>query len=335
MKLQSPGLNNPKKVSPASVSSSSAACTQAIPAPVSSAESTPKTTKAPKTPNSQIRSSSAVKSTTPKSIHSRAGWTVIFVKVGSKIQIQILCQRSNGAGMGPYSSAPSASKQRPSWEPVNGCDYLDKGDHTKTVFEFKNVGNEQARFRADLMAPLMVKVDQFTQILADLLVNKPRLLAAYLSLLSFSEGFSNHDSVVHETNGMRKDGEGFVAVSIEQLGGSMKDFEEFIEAAVNNAIDIGGKEGSLEGVKISPASRKRRLTDYFNKSNPKKLSKSEIKEKNFHSMISEEGGLEKTSSSSYFQVQQICLDKLVVSPDLFLPVNISKVNELAESMSER
>ena len=116
---------------------------------------------------------------------------MILVKMGSAIQTHILCQRGNGV-LGPYSSAPSASKNRPTWEPIKSCEYLVQktGEQTKRLFLFKNSDNESAMFRADRMSPLLVTVDTFTQKVADLLVNKPTLLAAYLTLLSSSENFS-------------------------------------------------------------------------------------------------------------------------------------------------
>ena len=304
------------------------------PSPVTS---TPKSTRGGLGPPGRPTSScSAVKDSTPKSANSRTGWTVILVKMGSAIQTHILCQRGNGV-LGPYSSAPSASKNRPTWEPIKSCEYLvqKSGEQTKRLFLFKNSDNESAMFRADRMSPLLVTVNMFTQKVADLLVNKPTLLAAYLTLLSSSENFSNFKEDVVDKNGFRKDGGGFTSESLDVLGGSLEDFKDFIKAAVEVSVDIGAKDDAMKGVKISPASNKRKLTDFFNQSETKKLSKSDVKEKNYQAMISEEGGLEKTVASSYVQIQPISLDKLAVSPDLFLPIDMAKVNDLAESMTDR
>ena len=52
-------------------------------------------------------------------------------------------------------------------------------------------------------------------------------------------------------------------------------------------------------------------------------------------MLTEDGGLEKSVASSNVNFQAIPLDKLAVSPNLFLPINKSKVNEIAESIDDR
>jgi hypothetical protein len=41
--------------------------------------------------------------------------------MGKKIQMHILCRRSNGR-IGPYTSSGHASKRRPLWEPISECE---------------------------------------------------------------------------------------------------------------------------------------------------------------------------------------------------------------------
>ena len=60
---------------------------------------------------------------TPKAVNSRTGWSVVLVKMEGKIQMHIICQRYNGK-RGLYTSAPTAAKSRPTWEPISGCEYL-------------------------------------------------------------------------------------------------------------------------------------------------------------------------------------------------------------------
>ena len=82
--------------------------------------------------------------------------------------------------------------------------------------------------------------------------------------------------------------------------------------------------------------KKRKLTDYLNNQiRNLKLIKTEQTEQRFQEMENEAGGLEKSVVSSYVKCQSIPLDKLSVSPDLFLPINLVKVNKIAESMIER
>ena len=266
------------------------------------------------------------KSSTPKSSQSKTGWTVMLLKMGKKIQMHILCRKSRG-GIGPFTSAESASKNRPIWEPVTFCQLVNEGENKK--FLFTNSDNEQEDFRIDLMDPLMTPVSSFNQKLAALLLQSPRLLAVYLTLLSHSEKFCNFSPESHNKLGFGSDiGED----AVKQLGGSISDYKELLRAAIESTTVIGDKDD--QHLKISPMTKKRKLTDYFNKTD-KKLNNSEKTEQRFQEMVNEEGGLEKSVVSSYVKCQSIPLDKLSVSPDLFLPINLVKVNKIAESMIER
>ena len=252
--------------------------------------------------------------------------------MGKKIQIHILCRKSNGR-VGPYTSTGNASKRRPIWEPISECEYKveKKGEAFKKWFSFKNTDNESAVFYAHLMDPLLTSVNQFTQKSAALLVKNPRILAKYFTLISCSEHFCNFKPDIHDMNGIKKDGTGVVEDDLIRLGGSLLEYVEFVNSAVENAAVIGAKD---EDLKISPATKKRKLTDYYNKSN-KKMSSTEKTEQNYQQMVTEEGGLEKSVVSAYVKHRSIPLEKLSVSPQLYLPINQVKVNEIAESMMDR
>ena len=274
---------------------------------------------------------------TPKSANSKTNWCVIHLKLGQKVQMHIMCRRSNGK-IGPFSSAGSAAKRRPMWEAISQCEYKveNLGLNIKRVFEFKNVDNEIAPFRAEFMDPFMIATNPFTQKCTDLSLKKPRLLAAYLSLLSYSEQYCNYDGEIHHKNGMRKDGSGMGEVDLDGLGGSVIEYEAFVNDAISHLVDVEGGNGQPEGVKISPASKKRKVTDYFSRADKKdRKSKTEQIEENFRELVGEEGGLEKSVVSSYVDVVRICLDQLFVSPDMFLPINETKVQEIADSMADR
>ena len=52
----------------------------------------------PKTPNSSLqKSTEKLKDATPKSANSKTSWTIIYVKMGGKIQMHIFCRKSNGS----------------------------------------------------------------------------------------------------------------------------------------------------------------------------------------------------------------------------------------------
>ena len=277
---------------------------------------------------SKARPGSKVK--TPTSKNSRTSWTVFAVKISKKIQVHIL--KKSGTRIGPFTSAGNASGRRPIWEPVLDCEYKDLGEEDGKVFVFKNVDFETAKFRAELMDPFITSVNPFSQKIAALLMKNPRVLATYLSLLTHSEHFCNYKSDINDVTGFNHDGSGLDEDGLVGLGGSLSEYEEFVKSAVDNVLVIGSKEE--QSLKISPKTKKKKLTDYFNKTN-KKMTNSEKIEKNYQSMISEEGGLEKSVVSSYVKFQSITLDKLEVSQDVFLPINQVKVNDIADSMTDR
>ena len=329
-----------KQTGPSSCSQATAPMLSPSP-PKAVTDKSPRCPLTPHTGNNQLsskqsRSPVTPSDSTPKSANSRSGWTVIGLKIGkSKCQLNILCKRSNGRGLGPYSSAPRASKSRPMWEPITNCEFKVEnkgGGVSEKVFEFTNRDNETVIFRAHLMEPLLISVNPFTQKCAGLLVKNPKLLAMYISLLGSSEHFCNFIAEDHNTNGIRKDGAGPGNEDILQLGGSLSDYEEFVKAAIENADNIGGED--RKSLKISPASNKRKLTEFFNKSS-KKMSITEKVENNYRELLSDEHGLEKSLAAAYVNFQPIPIEKLEVSPDMFLPINDTKVNDIAESMSER
>ena len=307
----------------------------------------------PRTPTSgssqsKAKAAATPENSTPDSENSRGRWTPILVKIGKTIQINILCRNSLGR-CGPYTSAGSAAKKRPCWAPISDCQYITetKRGKVKKFFVFKNIDNETAKFRADLLNPLLqsgagTPANPFSQKCTDLHVGNPRLLAFFFSALSFSENFCNFNADTHYKNGLKKDGNGLGDKFLQELGGSLAEYEAFVKAAEENpldvggekAVNVGGEQDQGSGFKISPASTKK-ITDFFNINNEKKLSRSEKVEDNYRHMLSEEGGLEKSVVSSYVNFQSIPLDKLSVSPDMFLLMNQTKVNEIAESMLDR
>ena len=276
-------------------------------------------------------------SSTPKSANTKTAWTVIQLKMQGTRNFYIVCKRSNG-NIGPFSSAGAASKTRPIWESIKLCEYKLEKNATGTtrVFQFQNVDNERAQFRADRFDPFLVRTNTFTQRCTAMLLSNPNMLASYLSLLSCSEGYAGHNPSKHDKNGFRLDGGLLGEESFIEAGGLMSDYEEFKKVAIANVSQVGGAMGEQSIVKLSPASKKRKVTEFFKPTEKKKrLSKTEIVEKNFRDVVDDKNGLEKSVVSAYMGIELVPLENLHVSPDMFLPINKNKVNELVESMTER
>ena len=142
------------------------------------------------------------------------------------------------------------------------CEYKaekrEKG--VKKVFEFHNIDNECEDFRADLFDPLLGGANVFNQSCTALLMSSPSLLASYLTFLSCSAGYAGHNPVVHTKNGIVMEGGVVEEDVLLNVGGSLSDYLEFLKAAVDTVRKVGGPEGEQSVVKLSPNTRKRKVT---------------------------------------------------------------------------
>ena len=273
---------------------------------------------------------------TPKT--SRTGWVPVVCKKGDKCQIRMACQRYNGS-KSLYSSTPTAAKIRPPWSPIIDCELvterISSGDLV-SKFVFTNSDNEKRKFDADQLNPLIYGVNPFTQMCAKLVVeSKLDLLAMFFSLTAKAQNFLTHQDDYDKNGFALEASKGFGEKDILDVGGTVKELEMFKNLAVANAVVLGGNssESRDEEFKLNNIS-KRKISDYFNKKEipKKKLSKSERTEVNFREEMENETGLEKGLTKSYVSFQNICIDRLSVSPKLFLNLNEGRVRDIKESM---
>ena len=276
---------------------------------------------------------------------SRTGWTPLVCEKGGTYQIRMTCQRKGGK-RDLFTSAPAATKPRPSWAPIISCEHLVErsscGDKKEEMM-FTNMDNEKKPFSVDLLNPLIFGCNPFSQKCAGLMVeHKLKLLAIYYELLSKSTGFCSHKDG-HDENGLPVAGTEAVVQYLVDNGGSVKDLKEFKKLAIENAFKFGEKkvpEQNGEKDKIDQNFRlsncnKRKITDFFNPGAKKKLTKTDRIENNFREAIEEENGIEKSLVNSYVKFVYIKIEKLSVCPNLYLPVDEGNVRAIAESMEDQ
>ena len=268
---------------------------------------------------------------TPISSNTRTAWVPLLVKMNGKIQIKIMVQKANGT-RGPFTSAGPNSKLRPCWDSVLDCELISETKSSgKLIKEFLCTSSDRDKhcFRADTIDPCMTATNPFTLKMSELVMKNLKLLGQLISLMSRSKSFFN-SSDKFEDNGVAKDGSGITVAHLEEAGGSRQELENFISLAEKNFVDMGG-DGCDTGKK-----RSKKITDFFNpKPDVKKMTKQEIVEKNFQEEMQSTVGLEKSLVSQYVDFSLIPLDRLQISPQLFLKLNRTKVEELAASMEER
>ena len=270
---------------------------------------------------------------------SRTGWTPVVCKKDNYLQIRIACQRSNGS-KNLYSSSPSAAKSRPTWAPIFDCEVVCEVNSKseakqKQVFSFNNCENETKTFSAVLLYPLIYP-NPFNQKCAQFVSeNRLKLLGYYYSLTSKAEGYITHTDQF-DKNGFSADGSGLQVKDIIDADGSLEELQTFQKLAEENAFVFGSDPGNDKDFRLSSLN-KRKITDFFDKqANPqnkeKKMTKTERVETNFREEMESEVGLEKSFVNSYVIFKYVHIDRLSVSPKLFLKLNDAKVRDLIESM---
>ena len=266
-----------------------------------------------------------------RSAHTRIGWCVEVLKLGETLELHLF-KRKYGGDIVLYSPSGSRSGTKVPFGNITKCEFV-VGQNVKTKdmtesFQLTNEDNRKGQFDLTLLDMFLRHQNEFTVKLGQLLVDKKyKLLAMYLSLLVRSKSFKDHNADLHQDNGFNKEVANDEEEDMANLFGSKQEYEEIMRLADENATlsDIG--QGSQPS--------KRKITDFFSKKPPKKLSKSEVVEKMFNDELEDEIGLEKSHMAAFEGRADIPIRNISVSPLLGLPVNQSKVRSIQKSMIER
>ena len=148
-------------------------------------------------------------------------------------------------------------------------------------------------------------------------------IAAYISRLSRSKDFSNHDPNVFSPVGLKLD-----ASSDSEL----IEFSEFLAAAKEHATVVTtGREEAVQTIAVK-TNRKRKVN---NKENTKPLTKQERMEKFFQKELKDPKGVENLHVEYLQGRTDVHIDRLEVCPKVVLPLDDLKVKMLAKDMLER
>ena len=255
-----------------------------------------------------------------------------MLKLGENLELHLF-KRKYGGDIVLYSPSGSRSGTKVPFGNITKCEFV-VGQNVKTKdmtesYQLTNEDNRKGQFDLTLLDIFLRHQNEFTVKLGQLLVDKKyKLLAMYLSLLVRSKKFKDHNADIHEDNGFSKKVANGEEEDMVNLFGSKQEYLEVMRLADENATlsEIG--QGSQQ-----PS--KRKITDFFSKKPPKKLSKSEVVEKNFNDELEDEIGLEKTHMAAFEGRADIPIRNISVSTLLGLPVNQAKVQSIQKSMLER
>ena len=163
--------------------------------------------------------------------------------------------------------------------------------------------------------------------------HKLKLLGHYLTLTSRSAGFSTHSEGFDEQGFSLRDPCGLKADDLDTEGGSVEDLKGFQTLAKEHAFIFNKGPTGDRDIRLSSLN-KRKITDFF-QTTPQKMSKKERTDKNFRDEIEDVAGLEVNLKNSFVNFKMIHIDRLSVSPNLFLQKNEGKVRDLAETMESQ
>ena len=246
----------------------------------------------------------------------------------------------------PLSNSKQCAKVKIPIGPPTECEFRVRNiasDEMIAEYKFTNSRRQSVALKDSLLNNVDFGINNFTRkITGFTLEGKKKLLAIYLSLINFTGDFVHHRESIHDSNGFLLTGDGVTANSLLEAGGSIEDFEQFVELAKQSApMDIAKNSDNAfaEVVKSIQSSKKRKAvsTDGAPVDNSKqlKLSKTQNMENNERKELEDEEGLERAYQDSLCGVALVPLDNISVCPKMQLKINPFRVQYIKTSMMKR
>ena len=225
----------------------------------------------------------------------------------------------------------SSSPSRPPWGSVHDCSFFtEQSGHQETqdFFKFQNGSFVKKKFKLVELNSFFWEVNDFTSNVCELRqTGKDKLLALYLGLMTKSRRFNNHREGVFDDYGFRVDKTGATEEELKENGGSLEEYNKFLEKAVDSALRVNSRSDILG--KLPEDVKKRTVAQTFVKTKKTKTEKvSETKEEE----LKAKDGLEMDFKTRFIGRSDIPLRNITVSPDVSLPIMHNKVRGIAKSM---
>ena len=260
----------------------------------------------------------------------RKFWYIRVLNSGGRSSV-VLWKKDARGKHEPFSDSPKSAQVKNPWGPLFSCKVKDikhKGEEVK-VMAFENSKRQSASCDVDLFCPISFETNPFTQKISCLRVSKLQVLADYLNLLPKAQGFDQHDELIYEENGIRKDQTGTTETVIKDHGGELKELENFISLARAYSVK------TVNSVTKDDGNVKRKSSENSGHSAPEKVTKLGRQEKNKEKELKDAEGLEQRFSSGYVGFKDIPLSSLRVYPPLKKKLITFKVTGIANSIRER
>ena len=200
----------------------------------------------------------------------------------------------------------------------------EKKDELEEYFKIENEYGDENLLDLSIMNPALMGSNSFCKKVVAYRCNDGGnvKIAAYISRLSRSKDFSNHDPNVFSPVGLKLD------ASDPELA----EFKAFLKAAREHATVVtAGREEAVQSI-ADKTNRKRKVN---NKESTKPLTKQERMEKFFQRELKDPKGVEKLHVEYLQGRTDVHIDHLEVCPKVVLPLDNLKVKMLAKDMLER
>ena len=153
--------------------------------------------------------------------------------------------------------------------------------------------------------------------------SKADLLGLLLSTLQKAEGFCQHHSELHTSEGLRLDHKGVSETDLESGGGNLEELKTFVENAKSSAVEID---------RVNPLKR------FFSSSTRDGSVKRRVhqdRESKFVEEVGDKDGVEKKYSNAFCGSVDIKLESLEVDPVLKTKIRHFHVDGLKNAMLSR
>ena len=270
-------------------------------------------------------------------VRPRTAWFIVILSIEEGANELHVGWKYCDNSVGLYSSSPKGSSSRPAWGKVLECQFKNYSDDQGVQWGHLKlkVGNWSKQKRAFKLAefnPSLWEMNSLTSKILELrLEGKDELLALYLDLLVHARSFFHHDQDVHDENGFRKDEGGIKVEDLEEKGGTLEDFEEFVQKAMESSLKVSSLNKVME--RVEGGTKKRKDTDEV--ATGVKKSRSEKVEDAKQAEAIDKDGVEQSFIGKYLGRAEVPLENLFSSSKVKLTVNPFKVEGLATNILQR
>ena len=257
-------------------------------------------------------------------------------KVNKVYELTIMYRNTRGL-VSPFSKSKQNDHIKIPWGTPTMCEYiLPTGEEEGCgSFVFNSRRRDSAKFSLSEFSSFEEGKNMFAKQVAGMIVDgKQSLLALYLACMVHSSEFVHHREGFHTSEGFQLQGYDEVLSSVVKFGGSLADYQNFINLAKREAKVVENASVTAQDITrfFVP---KRSLESETSGSVSAKKTKADIIDDLEKQELKDPEGLEKKHQEGIVGLANIPLDNLEVASTLENTVNNIRVNRIILSLKSR